>query len=359
MALRSKSPRDAVPTAAVTAAARRWLLLVHMLPATPTGVRVRTWRRLQQIGAIAVKQSVYVLPDSPGAREDFEWLKTEIDAGGVEATVIAADTVDAWSNDALIEEFREARQAGYAELARHIERVVARGSRAKKQIPPATRLVDGFRQRLLALEQVDFFGSAGRDRVVALLERLERTSAGVASAGVAAGHGEANPKSYRQRVWVTRPRPGVDRMASAWLIRRFIDREARFDFVSDVKQAPADAVTFDMFGGAFTHRGGHCTYEVLADVFGLGDPSVKRLAAIVHDLDLKDGRFASPEASTIGAVITGLQLSHEDDQPLLEQGITLFESLYRAFASADRPMRPRPVSSTRGRRRAPRAAGAG
>jgi hypothetical protein len=140
-------------------------------------------------------------------------------------------------------------------------------------------------------------------------------------------------------------------MASAWLIRRFIDREARFEFVADVKEVAADAVTFDMFGGAFTHRGGDCTYEVLTEAFGLGDASVTRLAAIVHDLDVKDGRFGSPEASTVGAVITGLQLTHEDDQQLLEQGIILFESLYRAFTSSDRTARPRPVSSARRRRR--------
>ena len=88
--------------------AKRWLLFVHQVPSEPSNLRVRTWRRLQQLGAIAVKQAVYVLPDSPGAREDFQWLKTEIESAGGQASVFAADSVDAWSDDALIREFRAA-----------------------------------------------------------------------------------------------------------------------------------------------------------------------------------------------------------------------------------------------------------
>ena len=156
---------------------RRWLLFVHQLPSTPSNLRVRTWRRLQQLGALPVKQAVYVLPDTPNAREDFEWLKTEIKAAGGDASVFAAGNVDSWSDDALVEEFRRARQEAYAALAREIERVLGRIGATRRprgtRAPAVLRLVEVFRARLSAIQHVDFFGSAGRDRVTTLLQHLE------------------------------------------------------------------------------------------------------------------------------------------------------------------------------------------
>ena len=333
---------------------RRWLLLVHQLPSTPSNLRVRTWRRLQQLGALPVKQAVYVLPDTPGAREDFEWLKTEIKAAGGDASVFAADNVDSWSDDALVEEFRRARQEAYAALAREIERVLARigatrrprGSRA----PAVTRLIEVFRERLSAIEHVDFFGSAGRDRVATLLQQLdERVSDSRRPAERPRTPGSADPRNYRTRLWVTRPRPGVDRMASAWLIRRFIDPQARFAFVADRESAPHDSIPFDMFGVEFSHQGEGCTFETLCSVFAIEEPAVARIAAIVHDLDLKDGRFGAPEAPTIGTVIEGMQLSMAEDDELLDVGRALFESLYRAFEQSARSAGPRPVARSRTR----------
>lgn len=133
-------------------------------------------------------------------------------------------------------------------------------------------------------------------------------------------------------------------MASAWLIRRFIDAEARFDFVADRDVAPPDSVPFDMFGVEFTHRGALCTFEVLCDTFHLSEPALSSIAATVHDLDLKDGRFAAPEAPAIGLVIEGLRLAQPDDQHLLTAGMTLFDALYRAFAQATLTSGPRPVA---------------
>jgi hypothetical protein len=140
-------------------------------------------------------------------------------------------------------------------------------------------------------------------------------------------------------------------MASAWLIGRFIDPEASFGFVADREAAPSGAVPFDMFGADFSHRGEHCTFETLCEVFGITDAAVTRLAGIVHDLDIKDGRFGAPEASAVGAVIDGLQLRYADDDALLAQGIVLFDSLYRAFEQSVRRVGPRPVARTRATRR--------
>jgi hypothetical protein len=329
--------------AAPPGALRRWLLLVHQLPASPSNLRVRTWRRLQELGAVGLKQSVYVLPDSADAREDFEWLKVEIEGSGGEASVFSADLLDSGADAALVEEFRRLRQAAYAELAAELQRLRPAKPLASARVSkPASRTRDQlskYRQRLAAIERVDFFSSAGRDRVISLLS--EREGPGAASSP---GRDTGTHHHYRNRLWVTRPLPGVDRMGSAWLIRRFIDSGARFGFCTDAKSAGPDAVSFDMFGGDFTHHGQRCTFETLCATFEIRDPAVARLAEVVHDLDLKDARFKAPEAPTVGAAIEGLQLSCTDDSVLLEQGATLFEALYRSFAQAHRPSGPKPVA---------------
>jgi hypothetical protein len=350
---RAKHPLTSPPA---HPAPRRWLLFVHQLPSHPSNLRVSTWRRLQQLGALPLKQAVYVLPDTPGAREDFEWLKTEVKAAGGDASVFAADNVDAWSDDAIVDEFRRSRQDAYAALAADASDALKRASRTRRtrgtRAPAVRRLLDIFRERLAALEAIDFFGSAGRDRVITLLEQLEgRTTeadrAQTSSTSAATGERAA----YRERLWVTRPRPGVDRMASAWLIRRFIDPRARFDFAADRHAVPDEGVPFDMFEVELSHQAGGCTFETLCTVFGISEPAVTRIAAIVHDLDLKDARFQAPECGTVGAMIEGLQLSNQDDHALLEQGMMLFDSLYRSFAQSARVSGPRPVARAKTRRR--------
>ncbi len=314
-------------------------MLIHQLPPLPSNLRVRTWRRLQELGAVAVKQSVYVLPDTPESREDFEWLKVEIDGAGGEAVVYAADHVDPAAETALVEQFRQARQQAYTELAGELQRLRRPG--ATRPEPSARRRdLARFRERLAAIERVDFFGSAGRDRVVTLLNEL--TAAAPARGKGPHPAGGADTGQYAGRLWVTRPRPGVDRMASAWLIRRFVDSRARFGFITDVKSA-GDALPFDMFGAGFGHEADRCTFETLAARFQIDDAAVARIAEIVHDLDLKDGKFAAPETATLGLAIDGLQLSSTDDSVLLDQGMTLFEALYRSFDRANRPSRTRVV----------------
>lgn len=342
----------AAATAPVSGAPRRWLLFIHQLPASPSNLRVRTWRRLQQLGAVPVKQAVYLLPDRPATREDFEWLKTEVTDAGGEAAVFAADSVDSWSDDALVEEFRRVRQDAYAALAAEIDLRLKRSSARRRasgtRTPGARRLIDGFRERLTSLEQIDFFGSAGRDRVAALLSQLEVRAKGRPHADANGDGRREDSSAYAGRTWVTRPRPGVDRMASAWLIRRFVDTRARFAFAAHRGAlSNADAIPFDMFGVRFSHRGESCTFETLCTTFGIDDTAVARLAAIVHDLDLKDGRFGEPDAPTIATLIEGLQLATAEDNELLERGMTLFESLYRGFSQLALTARSRPSARSR------------
>ena len=339
---KSRSARAADP-----AADPRWLLLVHQLPARPTSLRVRVWRRLQQVGALAVKQAVYALPNTPAAREDFEWLKTEIDGAGGEASVFAAETVDSWAGDALVEAFRRARDNDYAALARDVDAELRRFQlRRRAGTALKSRSLAQLRERLAAIEHIDFFASAGRDRVVMLVQQLGELARGTSGAVTADARVD-----YAGRTWVTRPRPGVDRMASAWLIRRFVDPKARFAFASDRGQVAAGALPFDMFGVTFTHRGDRCTFEVLCDDFGVSDASLARLASIVHQLDLKDAGRAAPETAAIGLIIEGLRLSHDDDAELLAAGMTLFEALYLAFKRTQTTRGPRAVARRRGSRR--------
>ena len=345
-------PADTAPAGT----ARHWLLFVHQLPSHPSNLRVRTWRRLQQIGAIPVKQAVYVLPDTANAREDFAWLTTEVKAAGGEAAVFAGDSVDAWTDDELIEGFRRARQEDYAALAADLERASkrltplrrkagasprrddVRGARDSRAAADG-RLLDTFRERLMTIERIDFFAAAGRDRVTTLFADFDTRVSGDAKR--TPGTAPARDRTaYQRRLWVTRPRPGVDRMSSAWLVRRFIDPRARFGFAADRDAVPHHAVPFDMSGVEFSHQGDGCTFETLCSAFGLSGPALARIAAIVHDLDLKEHRFAAPETATVGTLIDGLRLACSDDDTLLAQGMALFESLFLSFDQAARAAAP-------------------
>jgi len=294
-----------------------------------------------------LKQTAYVLPDSPESREDFEWLRVEIEGSGGEAVILSAEHLGAEAEAALVEEFRRHRQAAYAELAAELQRLRPK-SGARRQLP--VRDVARYRERFNAIERIDFFGSAGRDRVVTLLSALESSRAD--NDGEATSSRTVASEEYKGRLWVTRPRPGVDRMASAWLIKRFIDARATFNFVTDAKNAPSNALAFDMYGVGFGHEGDRCTFETLASRFRIKDAAVARLAEVVHDLDLKDGKFGALDAGTLGAAIDGLQMSCVDDHKLLEQGMILFEAMYRSFGQQARSPRPRAVA--RAKRAAPR-----
>jgi hypothetical protein len=311
---------------------RRWLLLSHQLPQGRSNARVKIWRRLQQIGAVPTRNAVYVLPNLEQCREDFEWLRTEIAALGGEATVFTADAISAGGADAIEAAFRATRDEEYRELAERIEALLPRFQRKSRRKERATgREMRALRDRFQAIGRTDFFGASGRTRAAAALAKLEELV--IAPGSKLAGPAPTlSPKDFRGRRWVTRPRPGVDRMASAWLIRRYIDPRATFRFSS---QPAVGDVPFDMFAGEFSHQGEACTFEVLAERFGIAHPQVARIGQVVHDLDMKDAKYGAPDATTVGRLVEGLRESHLDDASLIEQGIALFEALGKAF-EADR-----------------------
>jgi hypothetical protein len=336
----------------------QWLLLVHQLPTRPVSLRVRTWRRMQQLGAVAVKNSVYALPNRPETREDFEWVRAEIVAGGGQATVFQASTIDTISGDDLREAFRRERNEDYRSLVRAVEKIArAAGARRRadpRALPKALRL---WRERLAEIEALDYFAARGRDAARAAVNRLEALPAGSrTSAPVTNRDGTLDHTAFRRRRWLTRRRPGIDRMASAWLIRRFIDPHAVFAFVAPDAPREPGAVTFDMFEGDFTHEGDRCTFEVLCARFGVHEARLGDIAELVHDLDLKDARFGRPEAPLLGALVDGLRQLHERDEDLLEHGIALFDALYEGqVASSAPPRRTRATPGAGRRKRARRA----
>jgi hypothetical protein len=337
-----RRPQSAAPPPAERPPAGRpgeWLLIVQHLPAGPSHARVKTWRRLQEIGAVAIRNAVYVLPHSAQSREDFAWIRQEILAMQGQATVFVADAADEGERREIVEAFRAARSADYAELAKDVSRVsrrlTGRGAAAGGRRPEIAPL----RQWLRAIEAIDFFSAPGGDEVRQALAQLEsRMARKTEAAGTplsAARSGE-----YQGRVWVTRARPGVDRMSSAWLIRTFIDRAATFVFAKRDETPPPGQVPFDMYAGEFSHQGGRCTFEVLAERFAIDDRAVRRIADIVHDVDLKDAKYQPPEAATIAALVEGIRQAHADDAQMLQHGMAMFDALYRSFEASTRPAPP-------------------
>ena len=307
----------------------RWLLLAHQLPTRLSNARVKTWRRLQQLGAVPSRNSVYVLPNTEQSREDLEWLRGEIVALGGEATVFAADAISQGGVEDIVTVFQESRTQDYRALQKDINRLLtaSRKRRPADRGPRRARAVRALRDRFEALERIDFFGAATRDDASAALAALERRMERPSPARPPTPS-PSHTADFQRRRWVTRRRPGVDRIASAWLIRRFIDPHAVFAFVD--KPATSD-VPFDMYAGGFGHRGGLCTFEVLCEEFGIAAVPVTKIARIVHDLDLKENKYAAPEAAVIGRMVDGLRALHADDAALLEQGIGLFAALAHSF----------------------------
>ena len=288
-------------------AAREWLFLIHQLPPEPAYFRVKVRRRLQRLGAVALKNSVYILPRQDDALEDFQWLLREIQADGGEATLCQAVLLEGSSDRQIEALFRAEADAAYAEIER-----LARAGEAD-----LARL----RQRMEEVKRVDFFDAGGRQRAERALAAAEERSSEPDPA--------TRPDRVRAATWVTRAGVKVDRMASAWLIRRFIDPEARFRFAAG-KGSPRTAgeLRFDMFEGEYTHEGDRCTFEVLLERFRLDDPVLHTIAEMVHDVDCKDEKFGRPETPGIAAIIDGLVLAHPGDAERLAQGAAMFDGLY-------------------------------
>lgn len=314
----------------------RWLLLIHQIPPKPNYFRVKIWRRLQRLGAVAVKNSVYVLPKNEQTQEDFQWILREIIEGGGQASLCEARFVEGLHDEQVEELFHTARSADYdqiAEEARRIGRSLApdfkldNNRRAELEVE-----ISRLKRRLDEVVSIDFFGSQGRETAEGLLSQLESRIQPMQPSKSSDDVLPTRREDLQNSTWVTRRGIHVDRMASAWLIRRFLDPQARFKFVSAKGYRPETGeVRFDMFEAEFTHEGDRCTLEVLIDRLGITDPALRPIAEIVHEIDLKDSKFGREETVGIDRLIAGIAMAHKDDETRLAHASTVFDDLYEYY----------------------------
>jgi hypothetical protein len=299
-----------------------WILLIHQIPPKPDYFRVKVRRKLSKIGAIALKNSVYVLPNTDDAMEDFQWLRRVIAEEGGEATVCTAGFVEGINDREVKTMFREQSDAEYSDILE--------SARAVSEDPTESELRKLKRQLTMATAR-DFFGASGADAATLAIDRIAETLPGqsLVKKSTADGDTEIAPHAA---TWVTRTGVYVDRIASAWLILRFIDEGATFKFVpaKGYHRQPGE-YRFDMFEGEFTHEGDECTFEVLRNRFVRGDTAIDVIAEIVHDIDYKEEKFRREETPGIASVLRGLALAHSSDEARIDAGKALLDGLYSAL----------------------------
>jgi hypothetical protein len=308
---------------------RRWLLLVHQLPPKPLYLRAQVRRRLTQVGALPIKDSVYVLPDLGDALEDFQWIAQEATAGGGEAWVCRVEFVEGVSSAALESRFREAVGARCAPVKSLLTGRLAELRRAKKDAPASGGDLLRLQRQADEATRTDFFNSEAGLEVRTLMAAVKRA---LRPASDRARPPAKPPGDLKGRVWVTRQDPHIDRLATAWLIRRFVDPAARFRFVDRTggPTRPGER-SFDMTGADFTHEGDRCSFETVRARLGLDDPALGDLAEIVHDLDLKDGKFGRPDAAGVARMVDGLAQAHPDSQARVTAALPLFDALFTSY----------------------------
>jgi hypothetical protein len=303
------------------------LLLLVGVPPTPSSLRVRVWRRLRSLGAVPLKRSAYLLPDTPERYEDFQWLAQEIQREGGDATLIRVQQIENVSQEDVLRLFHEPRDPDYRKLATRYRKVLktleqkSSAKRARVQQELARLAKDHQRIR-----DVDFFGAPGGAEV----RRLEEIVAMRTRPSEPMRRDERPTLDLTKlhgRRWVTRPRPHIDRVASAWLIKRFIDADAEFVFAPPA-EFPKDAIPFDAPGAELSHQGEDCTFETLVKRARLRDRRLVRIAEVVHEADLRDGKYPHEEARGIDVAVRALLAASPDDHQVLAQGMALVEGLY-------------------------------
>lgn len=294
-----------------------WLLFLFRFSARHRAERVALWRRFKKIGAIQITTSTYLLPDRPAQDEHFQWLSKQIRDAGGDATLVRAREIEGLPNKRLVELFNRARDSEYVALAKSLRALVGKKGRKKNFADAVGRL----KRRFHEIREIDFFGSAHAQDVEMLLRKIEQRGE---SKGTLA---QMNPKNYRGKIWLTRPRPEIDRVGSAWLIRHFIDAKARFVF-GKTKSAHPKAVSFDMLEADFSHHGDDCTFETLAKRFRIQDKAVRQIGEMIHDADLDDAKFERHECVGIDRMLKGWAKQGISDHEILARGFQCFDGLY-------------------------------
>jgi hypothetical protein len=298
--------------------ATSWLLLLFSLPTNRNTERVAVWRRLKKMGAVQIKTSTYLLPDVPAQYEQFQWLAQQIRDYGGDSTLVRAQEIEGLTKEKVIALFNDARAKDYGELRKSLQSFITPRKKieAEQAVSELERLTRQFRE----IRAVDFFDSPRGHDVAMLLRRAEgpKRSRQLEILDV---------KQYQGKTWLTRPRPEIDRVGSAWLIARFIDRKPKFVFASTLEAIP-NAIPFDMLDAEFSHHGNYCTFETLIRRFSISDKSLVKIGEMIHDADLDDARFQRVEAVGIDRVLKGWAKEGLSDQEILRRGFECFDALY-------------------------------
>jgi hypothetical protein len=321
------------------ASAQEWLLIFYGVPSHPVSNRMKIWRKLAKAGAAQLKGSVYILPASEEHEEFFQWLIGEVKSRGGDGAFVRTAEIKTMSDADIRRLFTAQAEKEYHKLEKALDvlerkmqsiRKGSQGGEGKRLAGEAAKLTKEFDEIRIRDYFASSMGLTLKKRIHALETGLRE--AGKKTPGEAVSIQAARIQDYQGKTWATRKNPFVDRMASAWLIRRFIDPKATFSFINERDAASLDdsTIVFDVRGGAFTHVGDLCTFEVLVKSFGIKDKAVRKIAEIVHDLDVKDDKYGKPETAGIEDILAGIRKTAKNDADGLERGMAAFEMLYQS-----------------------------
>ncbi len=309
----------------------RWLTLLTALPPKPTRHRVGVWRKLQRMGAVRLRGAGWMLPETPETTELFQWLVQEIQSFRGEATLLRVDRVETMSDEEIAGMFHKARNPEYQAVVQGSREILAQLDRYRTShrgsIPALRAKLDGLKRELDRIQSIDYLEAPAGERARALWETTAKRLRATETRPRATGGRHRTSLPAAGSTWVTRPRPHIDRIASAWLIKRFCDPQAKFAF-ADAADATRKGIPFDVLGADFGHHGEDCTFETLVKRFGLKDRRVKLIAEIVHEADLHDGKFTRNESTGVDLAIRALAEATPDDHDLLERGMAIFDGLH-------------------------------
>jgi hypothetical protein len=311
-----------------------WLILITNLPGPNQTLRMRVWRALKAAGAGLLKDGVYLLPSSHAARTLFEDQARDITSGGGNGFIVAADAQSSEQSQAFVALFDRTEE--YADFLKRLQALTRQFKLLAES--EARQKLAAFRRELASLVVRDFFPGPSRAQAEAALADAEAALNSRYSPDEPRNDPGAitrkDPAKYRSRTWATRQRIWIDRAASAWLIRRFVDPKAKFRWLKNITDCPKQTIGFDFEGAEFTHRGSKVTFEVLIASFGLEkDIALLRLGALVHYLDV--GGVPVAEAAGFASIMAGARTLHADDDALLEAMSPVLDSLYAAYSTAE------------------------
>ncbi len=316
----------------------KWLLFFYSVPSKPVNARIKIWRRLAKAGAVQLKGTVYILPYNEDHYEFLQWLASEVTSLKGDGTFIVAEKIETMTNSEIMDIFNKQRETDYQNIEKGLEELERRISSIKKgtgsqSIKKLSGQFNKYLKEFEEIKKIDFFSSKAGNDLKKRIKNIEAEIKNVSGFAVLEQKVVIIPKrieDYQGKTWVTRKKPFIDRIASAWLIKNFIDKNALFKFIDEKNAQDIDknAILFDIRDGDFTHQGDLCTFETLLKAFGLKNIALKKIAEIVHELDIKDEKYKNPESKGVEDILIGIRKTAKDDAEILEKGMTVFEMLY-------------------------------